>query len=252
MIVYTGLYKYKINRLLSMKRYVFCGSGQALAHILRQDDRERERDMANRKRVVSSLKTRERIIRTTTRLLLEKGNSDGTSTTDICSAAKLTRPSLYHYFGSKRNLLFSVHMDHIEKTLKPYLAQARSIKDPLERLRFMVQTFVKEIICKHPELRVLIHDSLSMKDRHFREVRGVWKEHYVLLRDTINELQSKKEIEGSIRPSRAALLLLGAVVWVLFWFDYKREDDIDRIAEEAVQFALRGLNVNEVEMRRLP
>jgi hypothetical protein len=74
----------------------------------------------------------------------------------------------------------------------------------------------------------------------------------VLLRDTIGELQSKGEIGGSIRPSRAALLVLGAVVWVLFWFDYKREDDIDRIAEEAVQFALRGLNVNEVEMRRLP
>ncbi len=207
--------------------------------------------MANGKRAISSLRTRERIIQTTTRLLLAKGGSNATSTTDICSAAKLTRPSLYHYFGSKRNLLFSVHMDHIEKTLKPYLVRARSVDDPLERLRYMVRTFVKEIICRHPELRVLIHDSLTMKDRHFREVKGVWKEHYVLLRDTISQLQSNGEIEGDIRPSRAALFVLGALVWVLFWFDYKRGDDIDRIAEEALRFALRGLNARDIEKQGL-
>jgi TetR/AcrR family transcriptional regulator, cholesterol catabolism regulator len=201
--------------------------------------------MADGRRAVSSLKTKDRIISATTKLLLEKGSSSATSTTDICVAAKLTRPSLYHYFGSKSNLLSSVHMDHIEKTLKPYLAQAKSIEDPMSRLQFMVRTFVKEIICEHPELRVLIHDSLSIKDRHFREVRGAWKEHYVLLRDTISRLQPTEEGEAAIRPSRAALFVLGMLVWVLFWFDYGKKDDVELIAQEAVQFALRGLNVKE-------
>jgi TetR/AcrR family transcriptional regulator, cholesterol catabolism regulator len=203
--------------------------------------------MANGKRAASSLKTKDRIIRMTTELLLEKGSSSATSTTDICAAAKLTRPSLYHYFGSKSNLLFSVHMDHIEKTLKPYLAHAKSIEDPMGRLQFMVRTFVKEIVCEHPELRVLIHDSLTIKDRHFREVRGVWKEHYVLLRDTISQLQSSEKGETDIQPSRAALFVLGMAVWVLFWFDFDRKGDVDRIAREAVGFALRGLGLNEVK-----
>jgi TetR/AcrR family transcriptional regulator, cholesterol catabolism regulator len=206
---------------------------------------ERRGGVANGKREASSRNTKERIIRATTQLLLKKGSSSATSTTDICSAARLTRPSLYHYFGSKRNLLVSVHMDHIEKTLKPYLAQARSIHEPSLRLRFMVRTFVREIICKHPELRVLIHDSLTMKDKYFREVRGAWKEHYVLLRDTIDQLQSAGGGDGRVKPSRAALFVLGMLVWVLFWFDYERKDDIDGLAEEAVAFALRGLNLAE-------
>jgi TetR/AcrR family transcriptional regulator, cholesterol catabolism regulator len=197
----------------------------------------------NGKRAITSQRTKERIIRTTTQLLLKKGSSSATSTTDICSAAKLTRPSLYHYFGSKRNLLFSVHVDHIEKTLKPYLAQAHAIKDPRERLRFMVLTFLGEIICKHPELRVLIHDSLTMKDSYFQEVRGVWKEHYALLRDTIDQLRSEGDRDGKVGSSRAALFVLGMLVWVLFWFDYGRMDDIDRLAEEALAFALRGLDL---------
>jgi AcrR family transcriptional regulator len=85
-------------------------------------------DMANGKRVMASQKKRDRIIQTTTHLLLKKGSSSATSTTDICSAARLARPALYHHFGSKRNLRLSVQMDHIEKTLKPYLAEAHSIQ----------------------------------------------------------------------------------------------------------------------------
>ena len=140
------------------------------------------------KREKTSQKKRDKIIQTTTQLLLKKGSL--TSTTDVCTAAKLTRPTLYHYFGSKRNLLLAVHMEGIERDLKPYIAEAVSINDPVKRLLYMVRTHMK-IICLHPELRVLIHDTLTTKDKYFREVKGEWKKHYVLLRDTIGELQSK-------------------------------------------------------------
>ena len=144
--------------------------------------------MAIGKRDKTSQKRRDKIIQTTTRLLLKKGSL--TSTTDVCTAAKLTRPTLYHYFGSKRNLLLDVHMASIERNLKPYIAEALSIANPLERLTYMVRAYMKSI-CLHPELRVLIHDTLTMKDKYFREVKGEWKKHYVLLRDTISELRSK-------------------------------------------------------------
>jgi AcrR family transcriptional regulator len=190
------------------------------------------------KREKTSQKKRDKIIQTTIRLLLKKGSL--TSTTDICTAAKLTRPTLYHYFGSKRNLLLSVHMEGIERDLKPYIAEALSIDDPLKRLTYMVRTHMK-IICLHPELRVLIHDTLTTKDRYFREVKGEWKKHYVLLRDTIDELRSKGAISTSVKPSMAALFVLGMLTWTTYWFDYSRKDDIDKIADQAEEFVLHGL-----------
>ena len=42
-------------------------------------------------------KKRTDIMHKATKLFLEKG-FDATSTNDICFAAKLTKPSLYHYF----------------------------------------------------------------------------------------------------------------------------------------------------------
>jgi TetR/AcrR family transcriptional regulator, cholesterol catabolism regulator len=201
--------------------------------------------MATNKRESTSQKKKGKIIQTTMQLLLKKGSSTATSTTDICSAARLTRPTLYHYFGSKRNLMLAVHMESIEKVLKPYLIKAASIEEPFERLSFIIRTFTKEIICKHPELRVLIHDSLTIKDKYFREVRGVWKEHYVLLRDTVAQLQTEKRMDGTIKSSWAALFVLGMLTWVTYWFDYDRKSQIDELADQALRLVVQGLGLKD-------
>jgi len=204
---------------------------------------------SKQKRQRASQKKKEKIIQTTMQLLLKKGSSSSTSTTDICAGAHLTRPTLYHYFGSKRNLLLSVHMDSIESVLRPYLENAATIADPLERLTYMIRTYTKDIVCLHPELRVLIHDTLTTKDKYFREVREVWKRHYLLLRDTINSLQSEGKMLSDVRPSWAALFVLGMITWTTYWFDYTRKDEVDHIADAALQLILNGLGLKEMSTR---
>lgn len=201
---------------------------------------------ANQKRQRASQKKREKIIQTTMQLLLKKGSSSSTSTTDICAGARLTRPTLYHYFGSKRNLLLSVHMASIESVLRPYLENAASIVDPLDRLMYMIRTYTKDIICLHPELRVLIHDTLTTKDKYFREVREVWKRHYLLLRDTIAVLQSEGKVLSEVRPSWAALFVLGMITWTTYWLDYTRKDEVDKITDAALQLILHGLGLKDM------
>ncbi len=203
--------------------------------------------MRSVKRENKSQKKKAKIVQTTMQLLLKRGSSNTTSTTDICSAARLTRPTLYHYFGSKRNLLLAVHMESLDEVLKPYLREASSMKDPLKRLEFMIRTFAKDV-CEHPELRVLIHDTLTMKDKYFRQVRGVWKEHYVLLRDTIDQLRSTGKMRNSIKPSWAALFVLGMLTWVTYWFDYDRKDQIDDLAEQALKLVSHGLGLKEEQL----
>ncbi len=192
------------------------------------------------KRIKASQKKKDKIIQTTTRLLLKKGGL--TSTTDVCAAAKVTRPTLYHYFGSKSNLLRAVHMEGIERDLKPYIAEALTREDPLERLIYMVQTHTKTI-CSHPELRVLIHDTLTTKDRYFREVKEEWKRHYEILRDTISELKTTGTMRADVKPSWAALFVLGMITWVTYWFDYDRKESVDRIADSALRLVLNGLDI---------
>jgi hypothetical protein len=131
-------------------------------------------------------------------------------------------------------------MRSIQKVLRPYIKKAGAIKDPNERLSFMIREFTR-MICLNPELKVLIHETMSMRDKSFDEIRKEWKRHYVLLRDTIEELQSSKKSSLSLEPSRAAFLLLGMITWISFWFDYRRQEDVDIIAESTRSLLFYGL-----------
>lgn len=184
--------------------------------------------------------TREKIIKNTLQLLVKKGSIGAASTTEICAAAKLTRPTLYHYFGSKRGLLLTVHMQLLENHLKPLIEQAADIDDPLERLKYMVRAYT-EHICLHPELRILIHDSLVIKDVHFSEIRKVWKKHYLMFRSTIEELKSTGLIASQVKSSYASLCFLGMQTWITYWFDFSKKDSIEEIKEAAVSLILNGL-----------
>ena len=182
---------------------------------------------------------KEEILRSAMELFLEKGYS-ATSTNDICAAAKINKPTLYYYFKSKRHLFFELHIKNIQEVLRPYVARAASIADPWERLTFIMREFTK-IVCHHPELRALTHEAMSIQDQYFEEIREEWKKHYLLLLNTISELQSKGTIAADLKPSWVALLVLGMITWITYWFDYNRKDGIDDIAETALRVTLFGL-----------
>jgi AcrR family transcriptional regulator len=185
------------------------------------------------------LPKKEEILRVAMELFLDQGYS-ATSTNAICAAAGINKPTLYYYFKSKRHLFFELHIKNIQEVLRPYVAQAASIADSGERLTFIIREFTK-IVCHHPELRVLTHEAMSIQDQYFEEIREEWKKHYLLLLNTISELQSSDIIAADLKPSWVALLLLGMITWITYWFDYNRKDSIDDIAETALRVTLFGL-----------
>ena len=202
---------------------------------------QRAGGMTKKRARKDSAKKKEDILRTVLQLFLKKGYN-ATSTNDICAAAKLAKPTLYYYFGSKRNLLFTLHYDHITNYLRPYMEEAASIQDPEERLLFMIRDYTK-MICARPELRFLIHETLGFKDKYFAQVKKEWKSHYFLLRSTITDLQKAGRIATDLKPSWAALSLIGMITWMTFWFDFSRKEKIAEIAESAVTLASHALNL---------
>jgi len=197
--------------------------------------------MAIQKRRADPQKKRADIMRKAMKLFMVKG-FDATSTNDICVAAKLTKPSLYHYFQSKNHLLFCVHMQAIDEILHPYLDAVRVIREPEKRLQAMIRDYTI-VICSNPQLRFILHGSLLIQDRYFDRIREEWKKFYLLLRDTIAELQSTERIRKDIHASWAALQILGMITWMTFWFDHKRRDAIDKLADSAVDMAFRGIGL---------
>ena len=190
-------------------------------------------------------KKKEDILQKALNLFLEKGYI-ATSINDICSAANISKPTLYYYFKDKQHLFISLHKKTLDEVLNPYLKSAASIKNPEKRFAFMIQEYTK-VVCRHPELRILIHDTLSIKDNDFGEVKKQWKKHYLLLCDTISELKCRGKMSVDLKASWVAMLLLGMVTWITYWFDYSRPDQIDEIAETALKIAQKGIGATGAE-----
>jgi len=174
-------------------------------------------------------------------IFLEKGYT-GTSTNEICQKANINKPSLYNFFKNKRNLFFACHNRSMNNQLLPYLKNASLIRDHEDRLKFMIREFTR-IMCTSPELKVLIHETMSMTDDYFWKIRNVWKQHFILLKETITNLRNMGIVETTLTPSRAALYILGMITWITFWYDYGRNiEEIEVMAESSLEFVLKGLS----------
>lgn len=193
-------------------------------------------------------KMSDKILQKAIQLFLLKGY-EATSTNDICWASKITKPTLYYYFPSKRHVLHAAHIQNLQNVLQPYLDKCGAIEDPLERLHTMLKDY-SIMICSHPELRFLLHETLNIKDEHANVVKKEWKKHYLLLRDTIAELQKKQKIRSGLKPSGAALLLLGMITWITYWFDHKRKDSINSTVDLVIDMGFHALGLQAYQTKK--
>jgi AcrR family transcriptional regulator len=203
-----------------------------------------------KKETKKSAEKKNQILHAALDLFLKKGYY-GTSTSEICLLTGINKASLYYYFESKKDLFLSLHTNSIDTLLKPYLKEASAIEDPKLRFEYMIEQYTR-MVCRYPELGVLIHGSLTA-DEDFETIRKEWKKHYLLLRETIKELQRKKEVNLDLNCSYSALMLLGMVTWITFWFKFDHSDRMDQIAECALTLArgmMRGSALGPVAGRR--
>lgn len=190
-----------------------------------------------------ALNNKDIILREATKLFFEYGYH-ATTTAEICRAANVNTPTLYYHFKDKRHLFYSCHMKSLEDILSPYIRRAETVQDPGERLQFIIREFTG-MICSNPELRMFIHETLSMKDEYFAMIRKEWKAHYKLLQNTISQLQLEGVARKDIKASWAALLVLGAMTWITYWFDYSRKNQVKKLSENANNMLLEGLLIKK-------
>lgn len=182
----------------------------------------------------------ERIIRVSMEKFTRQG-FESTSVDEICKEAGVSKPVLYYYFGDKKGLFLTLHLKTMQETLIPYIEKARSIKDPLQRIEFIIKEFT-QIVVNHEELKILIHNTLSMYDDSFKAVRERWRDHYLLLKETIEELQERSIASNKARPSFLALFVLGFMCWIPYWWDYSRGGG-EEISKAAWDFVREGLGI---------
>jgi AcrR family transcriptional regulator len=157
----------------------------------------------------------------------------------ISEALQMSKPNLYHYWSSKEDLFYNIHLDYLQKHLVPFVKEAESLSDPKERIAFVLRQLTL-LTATDKATRVLVPDIINLNRSHHSEIISIWRRAYDVVCNSIKELQQSNK-DTKFRESFLTLLGFGMANWVVFWFDYGRQVNAEELAETLVQTFLNGL-----------
>lgn len=186
--------------------------------------------------MTNSNHTGQRVKRAALQLFAEKGFV-GTGIRDIASKASVTTASLYHYMGTKEDLLIQIVREGMQVLIADGVEALRGAGDgPAEQLAALVRAHV-HYHARNPQLAQVI-------DTQFSALSSQRKEEALSLRDQYDKLWAEvlqRGLEsGEFHISDKALArfaLLAMCNGVVSWYSPRGRLSIDEIARHFVTMA---------------
>jgi len=183
--------------------------------------------------------SRERVRAAAVKLFAGKG-FHGTGIRDLAQAAKLSSASLYHYMGTKEELLAGIMRESLERLLEAATLVSGGVADPRLRLGNLVALHVMTHAVQPDETRVV--------DNEVHALSAVAKRTVVKLRDDY-ELLWAEAIDAGIaagafdtaRPAVTRLALLEMCSGVARWYSPRGPLTLDQLAAHFAELAMRAL-----------
>jgi TetR/AcrR family transcriptional regulator len=163
---------------------------------------------------------REQILAEAAALFAQRGFA-ATSMNEVAERCDVSKPSLYHYFKDKNDLLVNICEEHLAR-LKAVVVdvEARELKPELA-IRMMVRRFVEEYADAQNEHRVLTEDVkfLQPEDR-----ARVYEGERLVVRavaGAVARMRPDLDAAGLVKP--LTMLLFGMINWMFTWFKPGRQ-----------------------------
>jgi AcrR family transcriptional regulator len=188
--------------------------------------------------------SRDRVRAAAVKLFAGKG-FHGTGIRDLAQAAKLSSASLYHYMGTKEELLAGIMRESLERLLEAATLVTGGVADPRLRLGNLVALHVITHAVQPDETRVV--------DNEVHALSPVAKRTVVKLRDDY-ELLWAEAIDAGIaagafhtgRPAVTRLALLEMCSGVARWYSPRGPLTLDQLATHFAELVMRALGCADV------
>jgi AcrR family transcriptional regulator len=175
-----------------------------------------------------------------------------TSVGDIAQQVGIEKPTLYHYFTSKEQILYEIHESFASQIVEAHKAALEKTDDPQEQLNAIFASFFKLMRDKRAHVRTFFF--------YFDELKnGVYRNKINRRRQQLSDLV-QGAIEnciraGVFRPINARLTMLiitGAFNWAPQWYDPSGPMEPGELAAFATDIFVRGLQSNDSVGKTVP
>jgi TetR/AcrR family transcriptional regulator, cholesterol catabolism regulator len=163
-----------------------------------------------------------------------------TSMTDIAESSGLAKPTLYHYFKSKDEILSSIHDEFIDSLLAAQTARWESDQDPVQ------------------QLSGIIGDVLTLMDTHRGHVRTFFEHHrelaagpralsvqkrtaYRRMVEAVINRGIAERVFRDVDVQLVTLALFGMVNWSYQWYSPGGTKTAEEITESFLSLVMDGI-----------
>ena len=185
------------------------------------------------------LARRETIVDTSARVIA-RGGYHGTGIAELCAANGLGKGALYHYIGSKEELLAAIHNRVMDEALQAVDRVRRSVERPSAKLAMLGDEQLA-IISRYPDhVWVFLHDFHALTGERAQEFRRRRHEFEQAVEDIIREGTESGEFREA-EPRLTALAWLGMYNWAYLWLHVDGPLSAHNVAHRFAEIFLRGI-----------
>ena len=166
---------------------------------------------------------------------------DRTSVQELTEAMGLTPAALYHYFGSKEQLLLHI----CDQLMEPLLEQARALgedaDEPGERLRRLMRLWVAHVVAHRDHMLVFQQERhVIERGERWRGVRASRKQFERIVEDVLAAAEDAGTLVVHLDRRLALAALLGMVNHTAQWYRPRGRLSPEAIADGYLGLLVRG------------
>lgn len=184
------------------------------------------------------------------RLFAQKGYHS-TSMREIARELKMNPSSLYHYFRSKEDILFTLMNDAMDDALTTLNKICATPLPPEERLERVLGFYIQYYAGNQERLILLVNEMKSLDEGH-RQVLIQKQQQYVgLIHSILEELGSEGRLKA-IHPSVVVFAFFAMVHYTIKWYRPNGPVSLDELARSFSEIFTRGILVPRPGQTKIP
>ena len=186
-----------------------------------------------------NLQKTEEIYQVIARLFAYRGYHS-TSMREIARELGMNQSSLYHYFASKQDILFTLMNDAMDDVLA--ILEEISTTDllPEDRLNRVLSFYTQYYAGDQERLILLINEMNSLNEEYRSILVGKQRRYVQLIKSILEELAAQDKIK-QIDPAIATFAFFGMVHYTIKWYHKDGPVALEQLADAFVEIFTKGI-----------
>jgi AcrR family transcriptional regulator len=190
--------------------------------------------------VVTAAEGRRSEITTTAARLFNEFGVDRVSMDDVAKAVGLAKPTLYHYFPSKEQILYTIHKDLFEVILSALEERLATGAPPDEQLLGVFLDMFESMDTHPGHTRVFFEHFRKLGAEYRAAVRKEQRRYERLVQGIVEDGIAQGYFRA-VDPRLASLALFGMANWSHQWYSPKGRHRPRQLAEQFYDFFVQGI-----------